>query len=148
MAATLWDETDCRAILSRLEWLTPDAAPRWGQMNASRMVVHVTDALRMATGELRCTASRGPLMLPIVKQVVMFYLPWPRGVPTSPELLSRRPELWTNDIAALRTAIEEFVSKSRVDAWPSHPRFGHLSGPEWGRFMYRHLNHHLTQFGV
>jgi len=117
-------------------------------MDASRMVVHLTDALRMATGELRCTALRGPLMLPIVKQLVMFYLPWPRGVPTAPELLARRPEQWPIEIAALRAAIDEFVTKSKVGTWPSHPGFGHLSGAEWGRLMYRHLNHHLTQFGL
>jgi Protein of unknown function (DUF1569) len=148
MAATLWDEKDRRAILGRIERLTPDATPRWGRMDASCMVVHVTDALRMATGELRCTASSGPLTLPIVKHLVMFYLPWPKGVPTAPELLVRRPDRWPYEIAALRAAIEEFVTKSQGGAWPRHPRFGHLTGPEWGRFMYRHLNHHLTQFGL
>jgi Protein of unknown function (DUF1569) len=148
MAATLWDEKDRRAILGRIGRLTPDAAPRWGRMDASRMVVHVTDALRMATGELRCTASKGPLTLPIVKQLVMFYLPWPKGVLTAPELLVRRPEQWPYEIATLRAAIEEFVTKSHAGAWPRHPRFGHLTGAEWGRLMYRHLNHHLTQFGV
>jgi hypothetical protein len=75
-------------------------------------------------------------------------LPWPKGVATSPELLSRMPEQWTAEMAALRAAIEAFVSKSRDGAWPRHPRFGHLSGPEWGRLMYRHLDHHLTQFGL
>jgi len=147
MAATLWNETDRRAILTRLARLTPEAAPRWGRMDASRMVVHVTDALRMATGELSCAPLGGPLMLPLVKQLVMFYLPWPRGVPTAPELLSRRPEQWTHEIAALRAAIDVFATRSQSGAWPQHPAFGRLSGVEWGRLMYRHLDHHLTQFG-
>ena len=86
-------------------------------------------------------------MLPIVKQLVMFYLPWPRGVSTAPELLSRRPEQWANEIDALRAVIQAFATKSQHGAWPSHPRFGQLSGAEWGRLMYRHLDHHLTQFG-
>lgn len=87
-------------------------------------------------------------MLPIVKQLVMFYLPWPKGVATAPELLSRSPEHWTNESGALHAAIEAFAAKSRDGKWPRHPFFGHLSGAEWGRFMYRHLDHHLTQFGV
>jgi Protein of unknown function (DUF1569) len=147
MGRTLWNETDRRAVLIRFERITPDAAPRWGRMDASHMVVHVTDALRMATGALQCAALRGPLMLPIVKQFVMFYLPWPRGVRTAPELLSRRPEQWTDEVATLRAAIEEFATRSQAGTWPSHPVFGHLSGVEWGRLMYRHLDHHLTQFG-
>ena len=147
MAGTLWNPTDRRAILSRIERLTPDASPRWGRMDASRMIVHVTDALHMATGELRCATSRSPLMLPFVKQAVMFYLPWPKGVRTAPELLARRPGQWTNEIAALQSAIEEFAARSRDGAWPPHPVFGRLSGVEWGRQMYRHLDHHLTQFG-
>ena len=148
MPATLWAETDRRAMLLRLERLRPDAGPRWGRMDASRMLVHVTDALRMATGELQCTASRSPLMLPIVKQCVMFYLPWPKGARTAPELLIRRPEQWTNEVAALRAAIDAFTARSPDGPWPRHPFFGRLRGVEWGRFMYRHLDHHLTQFGV
>jgi hypothetical protein len=147
MARTLWAEADRHAILIRLERLSPDAVPRWGRMDASRMIVHVTDALRMATGELRCAGLKSPLRLPIVKQLAMFYLPWPRGVPTAPELLLRTPEQWATELAALRAAIEAFAGKPQNGAWPFHPGFGRLSGGEWGRLMYRHLDHHLTQFG-
>jgi hypothetical protein len=147
MARTLWADPDRRAILTRLERLSPDAVPKWGRMDATRMVVHVTDALRMATGELRCTALNSPLRLPVVKQLAMFYLPWPKGVPTAPELLVRRPEQWTSELAALQAAIEQFAARSQNGAWPIHPGFGRLSGVEWGRLMYRHLDHHLTQFG-
>lgn len=148
MAGTLWQEADRRALLLRIDRLTSDTPPLWGRMDAGRMVVHVTDALRMATGELRCRPSKSPLMLPLVKQLVMFYLPWPKGVPTAPELLVRSPAQWASEITALRAAIEELTGKPREGPWPRHPMFGRLSGGEWGRFMYRHIDHHLTQFGV
>ncbi|MBL0146112.1 MAG: DUF1569 domain-containing protein [Chitinophagaceae bacterium] len=29
-----------------------------------------------------------------------------------------------------------------------HPFFGKFTGDQWGKFMYKHLDHHLQQFGV
>lgn len=148
MAPTLWQQKDREAILNRFAKLTPDRTPQWGQMDAVRMVVHVTDGVRMAMGEIECAPKKGPFKLPVIKQLIMFYLPWPKGAPTAPELLARVPKQWTNEIELFRDAMDRFGMKNVDGAWPMHPAFGSVNGREWGRLMYRHLDHHLTQFNV
>jgi hypothetical protein len=32
--------------------------------------------------------------------------------------------------------------------WPPHPILGRLSRGQWMRWGYRHMDHHLRQFGV
>jgi hypothetical protein len=29
-----------------------------------------------------------------------------------------------------------------------HPMFGKMTADQWGRSMWKHLDHHLRQFGV
>ncbi len=44
--------------------------------------------------------------------------------------------------------IEELASKPLDDAWPDSPMLGRMSGKDVSRLHAKHLNHHLTQFGV
>src|SRR6266566_312687 len=45
------------------------------------------------------------------------------------------------------TLIERFCDKQQQQTWPEHPLFGKLSGKDWAALSYKHLNHHLRQFG-
>ena len=148
MANTLWNERDRRSIDERLARLTPNARGQWGSFDAPRMLCHVTDALRSATGDVACTPKASPLRYPVIKSLVMFYMPWPKGVPTAPELLAREPEAWDREVARFRTALDALAKRPKDGAWPVHAAFGKLSGAQWGRLLYRHTDHHFTQFGV
>jgi len=148
MANTLWNERDRQALDDRLARLTPDACGRWGSFDAPRMLCHVTDAVRSATGGVACTPKASPLRYPIIKSLVMFYLPWPKGVPTAPELLTRKPEAWDTEVARFRAAVAALAARPKDGPWPVHAAFGQLSGDQWGRLLYRHTDHHFTQFGV
>ena len=148
MPRTIWNSDDRRALLARLDRLSAGSRPQWGRFDAPRMLAHVTDALRTATGEVRCAPRRSPLRYPPINSLVMFHVPWPKGSPTAPELLARAPAGWPEETALLRAAIEAFVTRAPGGAWPDHAAFGRLSGEQWGRLMHRHIDHHWKQFGV
>jgi len=113
------------------------------------MVVHLTDALRMASGELPTAPKNMPLLrYPPVKQLILYCLPFPKGAPTAPELLARKPGEWTAEIGQLRDQLDQFVRRGPSAAMKVHPLFGRLSGRAWGTLVYRHMDHHLKQFGV
>lgn len=78
----------------RLKALTPDRKPGWGNFTAPKMVCHLTDGLRMTLGDLAVKPKRTPLRFPVIKQLVVYVLPFPKGVPTAPELLARAPAAW------------------------------------------------------
>jgi hypothetical protein len=143
---TIWSSTDRDEILRRFEHLSPDARPKWGTLDAPRMVTHVTDAVRSSLGEVELTPMSGPLAVWPINVLVMFYLPWPKSAPTAPELLQRKPADWAAELDRLRGAVQRFVERDVDGAWTPHAAFGSISGAQWGRLMYRHFDHHLTQF--
>jgi hypothetical protein len=117
-------------------------------MTAPQMVSHLVECLRMATGELPVAARRTPLRYPLVKHFVVYLMPFPKGVPTAPELVSRVPSCWPSDVRMLSAALDGCAARAAADRWAEHPAFGKLSHRAWGVLIYRHMDHHLKQFGV
>jgi Protein of unknown function (DUF1569) len=148
MTKTMFGAAARQELQGRLARLAPDRVPRWGKLNAPRMVAHLADSLKMALGELDVAPKKTPLRLPVLKQLVIYLLPWPKGTPTAPELLRRAPAAWNGEVVGLSELIERFATRSVRDAWPPHPAFGTMSGRDWGALVYKHCDHHFRQFGV
>ena len=145
---TLWNERDRRALARRLGNLAPDAKARWGNFTATKMLSHVNDALRMSSGTLETSLKRTPLRFPVLKHAAVYFAPWPKGVPTVPELLSRGEHAsWETECAAFPLAVDGFVNRPKSAALPLHPAFWKLSRHAWGRLAWRHVDHHFRQFG-
>lgn len=145
---TLHDESTRREVGERIASLSPDSAALWGTMSAPRMVVHLADSLRMATGDLVCRSKRLPIRYTPLKQIIIYLAPFPKGAPTAPELLRRTPAEWAADVADLHTMMAKYASLSARVEWPEHPAFGRLDRRGWGVLTYRHSDHHLRQFGA
>lgn len=145
---SMWESEARDEILARVGKLQPNAPARWGKMNCSRMLVHVTDGFRMATGELAVAPKNSPLRFTPLKQLIIYWLPFPKGAPTAPELLERTPGEWERETAQFKEALQQFTACSQRADWPAHPAFGKLSSKDWGVLIYRHIDHHFKQFGV
>ncbi len=149
VAPSLWEDAARAELLDRLRRLTPDARPRWGRMTAPQMLTHVNDQLRMSMGELPAVPARLPVRYPPLRQLVAYVLPWPKGLPTAPELLARIDRsTWPAEVATFGTLLHRFASRPVGAAWPEHPAFGRLSRRGWGMLGYRHTDHHFRQFGA
>lgn len=135
-------------VRRRLASVPADRAPLWGGMNASRMMAHIADAMRMALGDLPVRDKWMPLRYPPLKQLVLYVVPFPRGAPTARELIDRTP----GDIDAERRAIDGLLERLAARALdapaPAHPIFGPLTVRQWGVLGYKHTDHHLRQFGA
>ena len=145
---SLWDPQARRELQTRFDAVKPDTKPAWGRMSAPQMLTHVADSLRMAIGELPCAPKPSALRYTPLKQLVIYWLPWPKGVPTAPELLVRVPTSWSGDLSDLTALIDRLGSVGPGGPLGDHPAFGRLSGRTWGALMYRHMDHHLRQFGA
>ena len=145
---SMWQDATQREMAERLARLTPDRPAQWGRMTAPRMVAHVTQSFKSAVGELRVARRSGPLRYSPLKELVICWLPFPKNVPTSPEMLALEPMEWAADVAQLQDLMRRFAAKDPDSAWPEHAAFGRLSGAQWGILMYRHADHHFRQFGV
>lgn len=146
---SLWNSTDRQEILDRVSLLGPSRQRQWGKLTCEQMVCHLADALRMTTGEVRIPARRSPLTWFPLKQLIIYALPFPKGAPTAPELLQPKIGEFDSKVTDLREMIDRFSQlQGKTREWPAHPAFGAMTERSWGVLAYRHIDHHLRQFGV
>lgn len=131
----------------RLAKLTPDSRARWGRFTAPKMVLHVIEGIRMSTGELTVGRRSFPLQF-LIRPLFIYALPFPKGAPTAPELLARKPESWEADVSTLDRLIDSLDMPAAGTKLPDHPAFGPMSTRDWGHIIYKHLDHHFRQFGI
>lgn len=147
MPPTVMSRGDRERILERLRRVHPGARPRWGTLDAPRMLCHLADAMRVALGEIATAPAHNLVSRTLGKHVVVntsFRAP-PGRVRTAPEMLSTKPAGWDEDLRSL----EELVARVGAgEASSVHPAFGLLSPEEWGRLSWKHIDHHLRQFGA
>lgn len=147
--ASLFDVNTRSAVLDRVRHLSPDQKARWGRFTAPAMVCHVSAGLRQALGELASATVPGPMARWPFNWLVIHVLPWPEGKAQSPpELLTTAPGVWASDLRGLEDLIARFGTRGPDAAWPRSSAFGTLSPRSWGVLQYKHLDHHLRQFGV
>ena len=145
---SIWQDEDRRAINERVGKLAWDRRAEWGKFTAPKMICHLAESLKMAMGDLKVAPRRVPIRYLPLKQFIVYLAPFPKGVPTAPELLARTPSEWTNDVADVQALLARAGSSRTTDTWPEHPAFGKLSKRAWGVLIYRHIDHHLKQFGA
>jgi len=149
MRKSLWNPDSRRELVARLGRLTPETRPKWGRMTAPQMLAHLVDWMRMANGELQTAVwHRRTLRYTPLKQLLIYWVPIPKGVPTAPELIKRAVTDWTGECAAMCRYIDSYETRDATRAWPEHPAFGDITTSAWGVLGYRHTDHHLRQFGV
>ncbi|MCC6245852.1 MAG: DUF1569 domain-containing protein [Gemmatimonadaceae bacterium] len=147
--STLADPTVRSAMIDRVQQLTPDAKAQWGRMSAPQMLAHCTDALRMGLAELPVTPKSAKLpRLAIVKWLFLNVLPFPKNAPTARELVSRAPAPFDEERAHLIALMGKVGTPDALTRFAEHPLFGPLTREQWGQLAYKHLDHHLRQFGV
>jgi hypothetical protein len=145
---SLFNPRDHLELQDRVQRLRAEQKPKWGKMSAVQMVAHLSDSLRMASGELEVAPKKAPFRYSPLKELVLYLLPMPKDLPISSELSARKPSDWSEEVAELRDQLNGLVQRGAEALSPTHPAFGTLSAKQWGVLIYRHIDHHLRQFGV
>lgn len=149
---SVFDDGQRAFLIERLGSLKPDTSRRWGTMSAHDAMLHMSDGLRWAMGEIEVTSVRLRLPTGLMRWVALrLPAPWPRGAPTLPELDRAAKPPPSSDFAGdrddLAACLERFARGGEV-ARPRHPVFGRMTERDWGIWAYRHTDHHLRQFGL
>jgi hypothetical protein len=146
----LFDRTDVFEILERIEKLTPQAQRHWGKMNVAQMLAHCNVSLETAMGKnviKRVFIGRiiGPLLKPRVLSEKIFA----RNSPTDKSYVFPADLNIEEEKSKAMASVKNFFEggPSQCTTHP-HPFFGHFTPEEWAVFEWKHLDHHLRQFGV
>ena len=148
---TIADSALRAEIIARLRRLEPVSRRQFGRMTPHQAICHLSDSFRAMMTPTNISAVSPPLPRVIMKWIALRApMKWPAGVQTMPEVDQEiggtRPVEFARDRQQLEALVEQFATQSR-DFQP-HPMFGRMSANEWHRWGWRHMDHHLRQFGV
>ena len=146
---SILNESDRAAICSRMGSLSASSTARWGRMSVTEMLQHLRLSARMTVGELKvASANKRVFQVFPLKHLILYVLPFPKGAPTAPELHPGAAPSFAEERTAVLALLERIGTGPREGAGPAHPLFGPLSWREWGAVTYKHVDHHLRQFGA
>ncbi len=147
----LYEPAAAEEIKQRLARLQPDSERLWGKMTAPQAVAHCAASLEWAVGDTRPPRLFvGRMLGAIVKPMALRDdEPMRRNSPTSPDLVVKDNRNLSAERERLCALIDRFTGAGPTGC-TTHPHsfFGRLTPEEWAALMYKHLDHHLRQFGV
>lgn len=144
-------EPDAVAELKeRLDKLKPDSARRWGKMTPAQAMAHYAAQMEMIQGKTFPPRSLlGRIFGRVAKAKILGEEPLPRNAPTDKYFLIVDQRDLDTERERVRRLLDGFV-RGGPAACTRHPHsfFGPMTPEEWARLMYKHLDHHLRQFGA
>lgn len=148
---SLLDRDTQQACLNRINKLTPETQPAWGKMDAAQMLAHCAEVTEVMNGSkpLEGTPFLLKLFKGMIRNAVLNEKPYPRNSRTHPQYLiadQRAFEKEKERLVAALTQMANFTEAERRQL--SHPLFGPMTDEELGWASYKHLDYHLSQFGV
>ena len=150
MKKSLYTPENYQDCVRRLNQLDATAQPQWGKMNVAQMMAHCSEAQQVASGAKPLTNT--PLFFKLIGGVARFAVlskrPFPKGVMTHPQYIPAPQQDFEAEKARLLAVIEKFHAERETAQPLQHPMFGTLSVEERGWLAFKHLDHHLKQFGV
>lgn len=147
----LFNPETAQHFVSRVHNLSPHSKPQWGKMNVSQMLAHTSIVLEKAMSKEKEPRKLISYILgPLFKHLITNSKPYKTGLPTSPNFITTEEEKdFETEKARLLKAINQFSEGGPANVSPyAHAFFGKMSVNEWNISACKHLNHHLTQFGV
>ncbi|MEC7262272.1 MAG: DUF1569 domain-containing protein [Bacteroidota bacterium] len=148
---SLFDTGAHAEILSRIEHLTADSEGQWGKMKVGQMLHHCQFPLKIGLGRTNPNNKPNPmlkLMGKLFRKSLYDDKLWRHNLPTAKGLKVTEEKDFATEKDKLVALVNDFHQEKHKTEWDPHPVFGHFTPEQWGQMQYKHLDHHLRQFGV
>jgi len=146
----IFNEEISEEFISRIEKLTQESKPKWGKMSVAQMLAHccVTYEMVYSDKHKRPNIFIRFVLKRFVKKKVVSEKPFVRNGRTASQFLIDDDKVFETEKKRLvyfikktqRLGEKYFEGKESVS-------FGKLTSVEWNNLFYKHLDHHLNQFG-
>ena len=150
MNKNLFEREAFQETVTRINNLTPDSQRKWGKMSVNQMLAHCNVAFAVPLSDKPLKRMFiGRIFAPLIKSKMYSEKPWGRNLPTSKEFTIRDERDFYAEKNRLIELMNQFHNKgpNGVGKYP-HPFFGRFTPEQWGVSMWKHIDHHLVQFGV
>lgn len=136
--------------LERINKLTPSSQPAWGKMNAAQMLAHCAEIAEVMNGKpLVGTPFMVKLFKGMIRKIVVNEVPYQKNARTHPQYLIADARDFEAEKERLIAALVKLGAMTEAERRQlKHELFGPMTDEELGWGSYKHLDHHLVQFGV
>ncbi|MBA5630164.1 DUF1569 domain-containing protein [Moheibacter lacus] len=138
-------------LIDRVNQLTPETKGHWGKMSVDQMLAHCNVAYDMTFTDKYPKPGflKKFLLKTFIKPGTVGENPYPKNGRTAPQFIIKD----RRDFDLEKQKLVDYLQKTHnlgaehFEGMESHS-FGKLNQQEWSNLFYKHLDHHLTQFGV
>jgi hypothetical protein len=148
---SVFNQSDVSELINRINKLSPTTKPQWGTMNIAQALAHCNVTYELVYDNIhpKPNGFKKLLLRMFVKKYVVTEKPFKRNGPTGPEFVVKVDKNF--DVEKKR--LVDYIHKTQQlgekhFAGKESQNFGVLNSNEWNTMFYKHLDHHLTQFGV
>lgn len=149
---SVFDKITCDKIIARINNLQSSSPALWGTMDVAQMLAHCNVTYEMiyeSEKHPKPSAFKRFILKIIVKPIVVGDKKYKENSPTAPafKIVSER------EFESEKSRLIDFINRTQelggahFDGKESNS-FGTLKTNEWNAMFYKHLDHHLRQFGV
>ena len=138
-------------LINRIEKLNPESQPQWGKMSVGQMLAHCSVTYEMVYTDIhpKATGVKKFFLKSVIKRFVCSEKPYPKNAKTGSQFIQTSEKEFEKE----KKKLIDFLVQAQKDGEPFYEgkasnSFGVLSVREWNNMFYKHLEHHLQQFGV
>lgn len=146
---SIFNPTDNREIITRINSLTPESKALWGKMSVDKMLKHINDAVLVSFDEKELKVPFiFKILGRIMKKSVLKQPEFAKNSPTAKEFKYVENFDFETVKDELITNFSRFQSGEQAIKCKNHPFWGKMNSEEWNNLQWKHVDHHLRQFGV
>lgn len=147
---SLFDTNTYTETVDRINNLSKQLPAQWGKMNVAQMLAHCKEAFKVPLTEKPLPRIFiGRIFGPFIKSKLYNEDPWKQNLPTAPNFIIKDQRDFNKERQELLDLVNKFYAAgpTGISKFP-HPFFGNITPEQWGKAMFKHIDHHLNQFGV
>lgn len=148
---SVFEEAVKDELLNRLNQLSEKSQPHWGKMNVSEMLAHCNVAYELDEKEEddKIKGLKKFILKLLIKPTVTNEKPYKKNSTTAPEFRIADKRDFDIELKKLKGFVELTFERgpSFYEGRMSYS-FGALNSKEYSNMYFKHLDHHLNQFGV
>ena len=147
----VFDASDVNEIIGRINQLDENTKGLWGKMTVAQMLGHNNVTYEFVYEDIHPHpgAFKKIFLKLLIKSFVIGEKPYKKNSRTAPEFLVKDDK----DFEVEKKRLVDYITKTQeLGEGHFHNKESHSFGPltqkEWNIMFYKHLDHHLGQFGV
>lgn len=147
--ASIFNPNDNQDLINRINQLSPQSNRQWGKMTVDQMMSHCIAPIDIAFGNTQLKANfLFQLLGRLIKKKIINAPVFGKNSPTAPDFIRKDKYDFDKTKSELIEKVKMFQDGTKVIKTNRHPFFGPMSSQDWDNLQWKHLDHHLRQFGV